>query len=182
MGKIIYGMLQSLDGFIANEAGEITLPVPGPELHEHFNEVMRNSKLSIYGRRMYEVMQYWGTDDEQRSPVSAAFAKAWQETPKVVVSTTLASVGPNTTLLKGDLKSGIEKLKAQYDGTIDASGAELAASLSRLGLIDEYWLYMQPVVLGEGKPYFAPGSRPALRLLGSEPLPQDVVLLRYGRA
>lgn len=179
MGRIVYGMLQSLDGYIADERGEITLPVPEAALHRHFNGVMRDMRLSVYGRRMWEVMQYWGTPEASDSDVGAEFASAWQDTPKVVVSTSLDSVPAGVELVSEGVIERVRALKDSHDGDIEVSGAQLAASIGRAGLIDEYRLYLQPVVLGAGTPYFATGFAPELRLVGTETLPQDVVLLRY---
>lgn len=178
MGRFVYGMLQSLDGYIADERGEITLPVPGPELHQHFNDVMRNVALSIYGRRMWETMRYWGEPDPARDDVADEFAALWQATPKVVVSSTLQDVPEGVELVRDDVVERLRALKDSTDGDIDVSGARLVATLGAAGLIDEYRMYFQPVVLGSGKPYFADGFRPELSLIDTERLPQDVVLVR----
>jgi dihydrofolate reductase len=178
MGRLVYGMMQSLDGYIADLSGDITLPVPDVDLHQHFNDIMRATALSVYGRRMWETMRYWGEPDPQRPPVAAEFAELWQETPKVVVSTTLTEVPAGVRLVSTDPVAAVRALKADVDGEIEVSGAELAATLGAAGLIDEYLLYFQPVVLSEGRPYFAHGFRPELRVEGIERLPQDVVLVR----
>lgn len=182
MGRIVYGMLQSLDGFIADDHGRITLPVPGSELHRHFNDGMRVTALSIYGRRMWETMRYWAEPDPDRDEVGAEFAELWRETPKVVVSSTLTESPEGVTLVRSDAVGAVRALKAEVDGDIEVSGATLAASLGAAGLVDEYRLYVQPVVLGSGTPYFARGFRPDLAFVGAEQLPQEVVLLRYARA
>lgn len=182
MGRIVYGMLQSIDGFIADEDGRITLPVPGARLHRHFNEGMRATALSIYGRRMWETMRYWAAPDPDRDEVGAEFAALWQATPKVVVSSTLAEAPTGVTLVRSNVVGAVRALKAEVDGDIEVSGATLAAGLGAAGLIDEYRLYVQPVVLGSGIPYFARGFRPDLALVGAEQLPQEVVLLRYAPA
>jgi dihydrofolate reductase len=184
MGRIVYGMMVSLDGYIADPSGGIGLPVPSAELHWYFNGAMKRVALSLYGRRMYEVMKFW--EDRDRMPdvpeVEVDFSRAWRAVPKVVVSTTLTEVGPNARLLRGDIESAVGVLKAETQGEIDVSGAGLAGSLSRLGLIDEYRLFFHPVVLGAGTAFFDPGTPLRLKPLGRENLPQDVVLLRYGRA
>jgi dihydrofolate reductase len=107
-----------------------------------------------------------------------AFAAAWRKQPKWVVSRTLKSVGPNATLLDGDLEQAIRNLKAEHHGEIEVAGPNLAQSLTELGLIDEYRIYLHPVVLGHGTPYFA-GPRPPLRLLTNERVAEDVVRLTY---
>lgn len=182
MGRLVYGMMQSLDGYIANREGEITLPVPGAALHQYFNDAMRDTALSVYGRRMWETMRYWAEPDPRRSPVAEEFAEIWQTTPKVVVSTTLAEAPPGVRLVQTDVVEAIGALKAEVDGDIEVSGASIAASLGAAGLIDEYRLYFQPVVLGAGRPYFAAGFRPVLRVVGSERLPEGVVLVRCAPA
>jgi dihydrofolate reductase len=179
---MIFGMAQSLDGYVANEAGDITLPVPEEALHRVFNENLRKAAVSLYGRRMYEVMRYWETADKDpdSKPWEIEFAKIWQRVPKVVVSTTLAEVGPNAHLIRGNVDEELKKLKAHTTGIIDVAGPTLAAHCTRLGLIDEYQLYFQPVVLGTGKPYFPEPPATSLRLTGVEQLPQEMVMLRYG--
>lgn len=180
MSKISFGMMLSLDGYIAGPEGGASLPPPNDELHRYWNELQKQIDLLLYGRRMYEVMRYW--DDEARNaegPIEAEFAQAWQRTPKVVFSTTLTSVGPNARLVKDQLEETVKALKREPGGTIEVAGASLAASLARLGLIDEYRLYFFPVVLGGGTPFFAAGSSFDLVPLGTERLPQDVVMVRY---
>jgi len=182
MGRIVYGMLQSLDGYIADEDGRIPLPVPEAPLHRHFNEVMRRTRLSVYGRRMWETMRYWGGPDPDRDEVAAEFAALWAETPTVVVSTTLTEAPEGVELVRHDVVERVRALRDAYDGDIEVSGSVLAATLGAAGLIDEYQLYLQPVVLGGGRPYFAAGFAPELRLVGTERLPQDVVLVRCAPA
>lgn len=182
MGRLVYGMLQSLDGYIAEPDGAITLPVPEAALHRYFNETMRNMQLSIYGRRMWQVMEYWGEPDPDRDEVGDEFAQLWQATPKVVVSKTLTAVPAGVTLISDDVVGRVRALKEEYDGEIEVSGAALAAVLGQAGLVDEYRLYVQPVVLGAGTPYFAAGFRPQLTLVATESLPQEVTLLRYAPA
>lgn len=175
-------MLLSLDGYIADLEGDITLPVPSEELHQHFNDVMRDTEVSVYGRRMWEVMQYWGEPDPDRPPVGDEFARYWQSTPKVVVSRTLAEVPEGVRLVSSDPVGAVRALKEEVEGDIDVSGAQIASVLGAAGLIDEYLMYFQPVVLGAGKPYFAAGFRPALRVVGTQRLPDDVVLVRCAPA
>ncbi|MBN9241507.1 MAG: dihydrofolate reductase family protein [Mesorhizobium sp.] len=183
MGRIVYGMMMSLDGYIAGPDRAIDLPVPEPELHWYFNDLMKRTAVSLYGRRMYETMKVWQDWDSQPdvSDVEADFARAWRSVPKVVVSTTLTEVGPNARLVRGDVEAAVRELKAETQGEIAVSGAGLAGSLSKFGLIDEYQLFFQPVVLGGGKAFFQPGTPLHLKPLGWEELPQGVKLLRYGR-
>lgn len=183
MGRIVYGMMMSLDGYIAGPDGSIDLPVPEPELHWYFNNLMKRTAVSLYGRRMYETMKVWQDWDRRPdvSEVLADFARAWRAVPKVVVSTTLTEVGPNASLVRDNVEAAVLKLKADTQGEIAVSGAGLAGSLSKLGLIDEYQLFLQPVVLGGGTAFFQPGTPLRLKPLGREELPQGVQLLRYGR-
>jgi dihydrofolate reductase len=181
VAKVVYGMLTSLDGYIAGPEGGPGLPIPESELHRYFNGIMRETAIALYGRRMYKTMRVWDSWDKKPGAplVEVDFARAWQGTPKIVFSKTLLKIGPNTRLLKDDVEGVVKSLKASEKGNISVAGAKLAASLSRLGLIDEYQLYVHPVVLGGGKPYFEAGTPVKLKPLGSEKLPQDVTLLRY---
>jgi dihydrofolate reductase len=181
MGKIIYALMQSLDGYIEGPGGGSEMSGPGEELHRYFNEQMRRLAMELYGRRMYEIMRVWETYDQEPgvSEVEKEFAHAWRATPKVVFSTTLTEVGPNTRLVSGDIEAAVREIKAGTEGEISVSGAGLAASLGRLGLVDEYWLYLMPTVLGGGKPFFEAGLPLKLRPIGMERLPEDVVLLKY---
>jgi dihydrofolate reductase len=126
---------------------------------------------------MYEIMRYWDEDQAEQDAAGREFAAAWRSKPKWVVSRTLKSVGPNATLVEGDLEAFVRKLKADHEGKIEVAGPELAHSLAELGLIDEYELYIQPVVLGGGKPYFA-GPRPPLRPVATEQF-GDTIKLTY---
>ncbi|WP_430694652.1 dihydrofolate reductase family protein [Mesorhizobium dulcispinae] len=184
MARIVYSMLMSLDGYIAGPDGNIDLPVPQEELHLHFNEEMRLTTIALCGRRLYETMRFWDSPDRKTGAekVERDFARAWRETPKVVFSTTLRAVGANARLADGDAVAVARSLKAETDGQISVGGAELAGHLARAGLIDEYRLYMHPVVLGGGKPYFQHGLPLALRPLGTQSLSQGVTLLRYAPA
>jgi dihydrofolate reductase len=184
MARIVYSMLMSLDGYIAGPDGNIALPVPKGELHRYFNERMRQTSIALCGRRMYEVMRFWDSPDRETgaAEVEVDFAHAWRETPKIVFSTTLRDVGPNARLVNGDVENVVRSLKSEVDGEISVGGADLAAHLARSGLIDEYWLYMHPVVLGGGKPYFQSGLGLTLKPLGTGSLSQGVTLLRYAPA
>lgn len=181
MARFVFGMSQSLDGFVGTVDGA-PMPRPGPALFRHFTDHVRTLAGSLYGRRLYEMMRYW---DEDQSPWDAdpewnalmkEYAMAWRAQPKWVVSRTLKSVGPNATLVKGDVAAFARKLKADIDGEIDVAGPELAAYLTGHGLLDEYQLLYRPIVLGAGKPYFA-GTRPSLRLVSTDRVGEDAVRL-----
>jgi dihydrofolate reductase len=173
MAKLVFGMNQSLDGYVDHDAF-----APDPELFRHFVEQIRGLTGSLYGRRIYEVMRYWDDAHPEWSADERDFADAWRSQPKWVVSRSLQSVGPNATLIGKDLEAEVRALKARHEGQIDVAGPELAHSLGTLGLIDEYCLYLHPVVLGRGKPFFA-GPRPPLHLMANEPMGPDVIRLTY---
>jgi dihydrofolate reductase len=173
MAKLVYGMNQSLDGYVEHQAF-----APGPVLFRHFIEQVRGLTGSVYGRRMYEVMRVWDEDHPDWTDELRDFAMAWRSQPKWVVSRSLKSVGPNATLVADNVEAVVRGLKARLTGEIEVAGPELAGSLTDLGLIDEYRLYLHPIVLGRGKPFFA-GPRPPLRLVASDPIGEDVLRLTY---
>jgi dihydrofolate reductase len=173
MAKLVFGMNVSLDGYVDHDKF-----APGPKLFRHFIEQVRGLAGSVYGRGMYEVMRYFDEEHPEWDAPTREFAEAWRKQHKWVVSNSLKSVGPNATLVSGDLEATVRKLKAELDGEIDAVGPVLAKSLTELGLIDEYRIYLHPVVLGEGRPYFA-GPRPPLRLKSMERMDGDVMRLVY---
>ena len=152
MGRLIFGMMQSLDGYIDGPAGDVQLGPPGPILSRHFTDYVRGSDGLLYGRRMYEIMRYWDEDQPGWDEIEHDFAQAWRPKPKWVASRSLTSVGPNATLVQGDLIDFAASLKSERVGDIDVAGAELANVLSAAGLVDEYRLYFRPYVLGAGKP------------------------------
>jgi dihydrofolate reductase len=173
MAKIVFGMNVSLDGYVDHTAFG-----PSPALFRHFIEQAREQAGSVYGRRLYEVMRYWDEDHPEWGEAERDFAAAWRGQPKWVVSRTLKSVGPNATLVGDDLEAAMRGLKAERDGEIEVGGPDLARSLTELGLVDEYRIYLHPVVLGRGKPYFA-APRPPLRLAAADRIDGDVIRLTY---
>ena len=173
MAKLVFGMNQSLDGYVDHTAF-----APGPTLFRHFIEEAQGQAGSLYGRHVYELMRYWDDDHPEWDEAERAFAAAWRIQPKWVVSRSLKSVGPNASLVGDDLEGAIRELKAGRDGEIEVAGPCLAHSLTELGLIDEYRIYLHPVVLGRGKPYFG-GPRPRLRLVAHDRIGEDVIRLTY---
>ena len=173
MAKLVFGMNQSLDGYVDHTAF-----APGPALFRYFIEQVRDQAGSVYGRRLYEVMRYWDDDHPEWNAELREFAAAWRSQPKWVVSRSLTSVGPNAALVEGDLEAEMRRLKAERVGEIDVGGPNLARSLGDLGLIDEYRIYLHPVVLGGGKPFFS-GPRPPLRLVASDRIGEEVIRLTY---
>jgi dihydrofolate reductase len=178
MGKLVFGMMQSLDGYVDDVAGGLALPPPDAVLGRHFTDHVRGLAGSLYGRRIYEIMRYWDEDRPEWDAADHDFAAAWRRHPKWVVSRTLESVGANATLVQENVEAFVRGLKAKVDGEIDVAGPALAGTLTDLGLIDEYRLYFRPFVLGGGKPYFA-SARPPLRLLSSDRIGEDAVRLTY---
>jgi dihydrofolate reductase len=174
MAKIIFSLNQSLDGYVDH----IALPRPGPTLSRHFVDQVRSAAGGIYGRRMYEIVRYWDSDQPDWDKEDHEFAMAWRQQPKWVVSRTLESVGSNATLVKSEIETVIRRLKNQLDGDIRVGGTGLARTLTDLGLIDEYQLYLHPVVLGSGTPFFA-AARPPLRLVGSDMVGDGVIRVTY---
>jgi dihydrofolate reductase len=174
MAKLVYGLNQSLDGYVDH----MKLGAPPPSAFRHFIELVRGLTGVIYGRRMYEIMRYWDEDLPNWDAEDRDFAVAWRSQPKWVVSRSLKSVGPNATLIADDFEKVIRGLKAKLNGEIQVGGPVLAQSLTEAALIDEYQLYLHPVVLGGGKPFFA-GPRPPLRLVASDLIADDLIRLRY---
>ena len=162
MAKLIFGLSQSLDGYVDH-----LVMRPGPALFRHFVEHVRDLAGIVYGRHTYEIMRYWEEDLPDWDAEDREFAVVWRSQPKWVVSRSLASIGPNATLVTDDFEKVIRKLKAEVAGEIQVGGTVLAQSLTEAGLIDEYRLYLHPVVLGGGKPFFA-GPRPPLHLVVSD--------------
>lgn len=173
MAKLVFGMNQSLDGYVDHMRFG-----PSPTLFRHFIAEAEGQVGSVYGRKMYEIMRCWDEDHPDWGPDEQAFAAAWRKQPKWVVSRTLESVGPNATLVGDDLEGAIRELKAGRDGEVEVAGPDLARSLTGLGLIDEYRIYLHPVVLGHGTPYFA-APRPPLRLVSHDRIGEDVIRLSY---
>lgn len=173
MARLVFGMNMSLDGFVDHDAF-----APGPRLFRHFIDQTAAQTGSLYGRRIYEIMRYWDEDHPDWEPEGAAFAAAWRGQPKWVISRSLTTPGPNAQIIGRDIGTAVQSLKATQDGEIAVAGPVLAGTLGALGLIDEYRIYLHPVVLGQGRPFFT-GPRPALHLIGQEVIDGDVICLRY---
>jgi dihydrofolate reductase len=173
MAKLVFGLNQSLDGYVDHQAF-----APDPVLFRHFIEQVRGSAGAVYGRVMYEVMRYWYEDQPDWGLAEREYAAVWRRQPKWVVSRILKSVGPNATLVADDIEAVVRRLKARLDGEIEVAGPNLAGSLTDLGLIDEYWIYLHPVVLGHGKPFFT-GARPPLRLVATDRIGESVIKMTY---
>jgi dihydrofolate reductase len=173
MAKLVFGMNQSLDGYVDH-----TGFAPGPTLFRHFIDQARGQAGSVYGRRLYEIMSYWDEDHPEWDSAERDFAEAWRNQHKWVVSRSLKAVGPNATLVGEDVGTTIGGLKEELSGEIEVGGPRLAGSLGELGLIDAYRIYLHPVVLGGGTPFFI-GPRPRLRLTATDRIGEDVIRLTY---
>jgi dihydrofolate reductase len=182
MRKLIYSMGVSLDGFIAGPSGEIDWTAPDEELHRFHNEQMREVAVHLCGRRLYEEMVYWETADANPSAAEyeLEFARIWQGIPKIVFSKTLEKVEGNARLLRDGIAEQIAKLKDEPGKDLAVGGAGLACTLLKMGLIDECRLFVSPVLLGGGTPYFpALDERVNLELLETRTFGSRVVYMRY---
>jgi dihydrofolate reductase len=182
MRKLMYSMGVSLDGFIAGPGGNIDWSAPDEELHRFHNQRARETGAHLCGRRLYETMLYWETADQNpaASDYELEFARIWKDTPKIVFSTTLEKVEGNARLAKGGVAEEVAALKEQPGQDLAVGGAGLASTLVKLGLIDEYRVFVSPVVLGAGTPYFPSlDDRIELELVESQTFGSRVVYLRY---
>ncbi len=184
MRKLIYSMGVSLDGFISGPDGDIDWSAPDEELHRFHNQQARETGAHLYGRRLYEVMRYWETADEQPSAPEheLEFARIWKDTPKIVIvfSKTLEKVEGNARLVGDRAAEEVAKLKEQPGKDLAVGGAGLASTFIKLGLVDEYQLFGSPVVLGGGTPYFpALDERINLELVETQTFGSRVVYVRY---
>ena len=183
MGRLIYSMSVSLDGFVETPSRSLDWVKVDEELHRAFNEEARAMSAFLYGRRMYELMAgYWPTAeaDPGSTPVEVDFARIWSDKPKVVFSRTLSEVGWNSRLVRDDAVGEVTRLKAQPGFDMDVGGPTLAATLVQAGLVDEYRLYVNPVILGAGTSFFpALADCAALTLVETHTFGSGVVYLRY---
>ena len=184
MGNVVVMLSLSLDGFMEGPDRDISWHLVDDELHTDFNEYLRTVGAFLEGRVTYELMAgFWPTADEDPSnptPVRE-FAGIWREKPKYVFSKSLDTTEWNTTVLREVVPEQIARLKAEVDGDLSLGGADLAATFMRLDLIDEYRLYIHPVVIGAGKPLFPRGYRVSLQVAETRSFGNGVVLLRYRR-
>ncbi|MBD8868432.1 dihydrofolate reductase family protein [Nocardioides donggukensis] len=183
MRRLIYSMNVTLDGYIAAPGDDIGWGVPSAELHQWFNDRARGIGVSLYGRKLWEVMSaHWPTADQKpgTAPVEVEFARIWQRTPKVVFSTTLDEVSGNARLVTDDAVAEITRLKAEDGAPMEIGGATLAGAAMRAGLIDEFQVVTHPVLVGGGTPFFSTlDSWVNLSLVETRTFPDDVTLSRY---
>jgi dihydrofolate reductase len=171
---VLFSMSASLDGYVAGPGGDISWGAPDPELHQFHNDRVRGVDVQFLGRGLYETMLYW-EDPGELDPVGQDFAQVWQALPKVVFSSTLTHVEGNARLATGTLQEEL----ARYEGqVVEVGGATLAGALARENLIDEYHLFLSPVVLGAGTPYFPPNARLDLEVVEQRMFGGQVVYLR----
>ena len=190
MRKLVYSMMVSLDGFIETPPQHNPNPLDwviiDEEIHEFANQEARDSGVFLYGRRLYENMAaFWPTADTlpDQPGFVVDFARIWKPKPKVVFSTTLEKVDWNSRLVSGNVAEEVVKLKQEAGGHLSVGGATLAASLIELGLVDEYRLLVNPVILGGGKRLFADaGNMASLELLDSRVAGDGIVMLTYKAA
>ncbi len=185
MRKLIYSMGVSLDGFIAGRAGEIDWSAPDEELHRFHNEQTREIGVHLQGRGLYEVMRYWDTVEENpaAADVEVEFAGIYQAMPKLVFSRTLARVDGNARLARAPVADEVARLKAEPGRDLAVGGAGLAAALVRANLVDEYRVFISPVVLGGGTPYLPTlEARIDLELVETRTFGSRVVYVRYRRS
>jgi dihydrofolate reductase len=186
MGRLIYGLSVSLDGFVETPSRSLDWVRVDEELHSFFNDQAREVSASLYGRRMYELMAgYWPTaeSDPSATPAELEFARIWNDLPKIVFSRTLTSVGWNSRLVRDDPVEEVRRLKAQPGFDMDVGGPTIAAPLIRAGLVDEFRIFLQPVVLGRGTRFFPDmADRIDVDLVETRTFGSGVVYLRYGAA
>ena len=184
MRKLIYSMTMSLDGFIADPNGEIDWSAPDEELHRFHNQRVREVGAQLCGRRLYEVMLYWETAEKNPTApdYELEFARIWKAIPKIVFSKTLKEVEGNARLARDDVAGEVARLKEEPGKDLAVGGAGLASTLIELGLVDEYQVFVSPVVLGGGTPYFPPLEKAInLELVETRTFRAPAVYLRYRR-
>jgi len=184
VARLVQSMNVSLDGYMAGPNGEVDWGTIDAEYHTFINQQQAEVAGYWWGRKLYSLMaEFWPTADEDRSaePWMAEFARTWRAMPKVVFSGTLERVDWNARLVRGDAIAEIRRLKEASSGTYDVGGATFAASLSEHGLIDEYAVFVHPVVLGAGQKYWRV-AMPMRLLEAPRTFKSGVVLLRYARA
>jgi dihydrofolate reductase len=183
MGRLIYSLNVSLDGFVETPEHSLDWAIVDAELHSWFNDQARELGASLYGRRMYELMAgYWphAGSDPAATEVEREFSRIWLATPKIVFSSTLTRVEWNSRLARGDLSDELAQARREVQGDLDVGGATLAASFMRRGLVDEYRLLVHPVILGAGTPFFPSLESPIrLRLIESRRFESGVTYLGY---
>jgi dihydrofolate reductase len=185
MGRVVYLMNVSLDGYVADQAGSLEWTEMNAELHQWFNDDMRRYEAILYGRRLYETMvPYWPEvpSDPTSVPFELEFAQLWLERPKIVFSSTLESVDWNSRLVREDVADALPGIREEFTGGISVAGPTLASALIKKGLVDEFKLMIHPVILGGGKRYWPEHDQPLdLELVEERRVASRFVLLDYRR-
>ena len=182
MAKLVYSAITSLDGYIEDESGKFDWAAPDEEVHAFANDMERAIGTHLYGRRMYETMVFWETAHTApgQSPIMLDYAQVWQAADKVVYSTTLESVSNARTRIERSFDpEAVRAMKASASQDISIGGPELAAHAIRAGLVDELHLFLNPVLVGGGKPWLPSGVRVDLELLGEHRFSSGVVHLHH---
>ena len=182
MAKLIYSAITSLDGYVADENGDFDWAAPDEEVHNFVNELERSVGTYLYGRRMYETMVYWETAHTlpDEPPVIQDFAGIWQAADKIVYSKSLETVSSARTRLERDFDlDAIRQMKASAGRDIGVGGADLAAQAIKAGLVDEYHLFLTPIIVGGGKQSLPDNVRLELELLDEHCFGNGVVHLHY---
>jgi dihydrofolate reductase len=182
MAKLMYLMHTSLDGYVEDEQGDFGWTAPGEEVNTYINEVVSSFGTQILGRRMYDAMAYWEKEYAAHNHVQfhLDFAKQWQATEKIVYSRTLTEPRSARTRIEREFDPGvIQRLKAESASGISINGPELAAHALRAGLVDEVLMFVHPIMVGGGKPFFPDGVRAKLELIEARAYPNEVVAMRY---
>ncbi|HEX4678803.1 MAG TPA: dihydrofolate reductase family protein [Gaiellaceae bacterium] len=183
MAKLIYSAITSLDGYVADESGNFDWAAPDTEVHAFVNDLERTAGTYLYGRRMYETMVYWETAPDGQPPVVQDYKEIWQAADKIVYSTTLETVSSAKTRLERDFDpEAVRQLKAEADRDLTVGGPGLAAHAIRASLVDEYHLFVNPVVIGGGTRALPDSVRVNLELLSERRFANGVVYLQYAAA
>jgi dihydrofolate reductase len=182
MGKLIYAANTSLDGYLEDETGSFDWSVPDDEVHEFWNEHERHIGTSLYGRRMYDTMRVWESDDWLTSApdVSREYARIWRDADKVVYSSTLEEVSTARTRIERTFDpEAVRRLKQTSTSDLSIGGAAIGAEAFRHGLVDECVLLLCPVLVGGGKPALPRGLRVDLELLEHRRFRNGVIYVRH---
>jgi dihydrofolate reductase len=182
VAKLIYSSIASLDGYTVDENGGFDWAAPSHEVHAFVNDIERPIGTYLYGRRMYETMRYWedqGLDGDQ-PPVAQAFARIWQGADKVVYSRTLEAISTARTRLKNVFDpEEVQAMKAAASADLSIGGPHLAAEAMRAGLVDEYAVFVTPILVGGGTRALPDGMRVGLELVDKRHFANGMVYLRY---
>jgi len=180
MGRLIYLSPMSLDGYLAEEGGDLDWSVPSEEVLGCFNDLIRPVGTHLYGRKMYETMVYWETPPPESSPVELEFGELWRDADKVVYSTTLPAISSARTRIERAFDvEAIRALKASADRDITIGGPHLAAHAIRAGIVDDYQLVVMPATLGGGNRVLPAGVRLDLELVDERRFENGTVHLHY---